>query len=65
MPYLERTEFLNLGFESLGKEVKVSDRASICSVDRIENGDYLRIDDFCVISGRVAIGRNVPIALHA
>lgn len=61
MPYLERKELLNLGFKSLGKEVKVSDRASIYNADQIEIGDYSRIDDFCVISGRVVLGRNVHI----
>lgn len=62
MPYLERKELLNLGFKSLGKEVKVSDKASIYNADQIEIGDYSRIDDFCVLSGRVVIGRNVHIA---
>jgi galactoside O-acetyltransferase len=29
----------------------------------MEIGDYSRIDDFCVISGKVTIGRNVHVAV--
>lgn len=61
MPYLDRKELLNLDFKPLGKEIKVSDRASIYNADEVEIGDFSRIDDFCVISGRVVIGRNLHI----
>ena len=61
MPYFDREYLLDLGFKSLGEDVKISDRASIYNPEQIEIGDYSRIDDFCVISGRVKIGRNVHI----
>lgn len=57
MAYLTEEELARLGFKSLGKGVKVSDKASIYNADQIEIGDYSRIDDFCVISGVVKIGR--------
>lgn len=45
-----------MGFRRLGENVKISEKASIYDADRIEIGDYSRIDDFCVISGSVVIG---------
>lgn len=62
MPYLTEKKLSEMGFKSLGKNVKISDRASIYNADQIEIGDYSRIDDFCVISGKIKIGRNVHIA---
>lgn len=62
MAYLTTEQLDEMGFESLGKNVKISDKASIYNADQIEIGDNSRIDDFCVISGRVKIGRNVHIA---
>lgn len=61
MSYLTETQLQAMGFKSLGKEVKISDRASIYNADQIEIGDYSRIDDFCVVSGKVKIGRNTHI----
>ncbi len=62
MTYLTKEQLEALGFKRLGKNVKISDRASIYNPDQIEIGDESRIDDFCVISGRVCLGRNVHIA---
>lgn len=50
-------------FKSLGNNVRISDKASIYNPEQIEIGNNSRIDDFCVISGKVTIGRNVYIAV--
>lgn len=50
-----------MGFKSLGRNVKISDKASVYDCSQIEIDDFSRIDDFCIISGRVKIGRNVHI----
>ena len=63
MPYLSDTQLRAMGFRSLGRGVRISDRAAIHDADRIDLGDFVRIDDFCVISGRVSIGRNVHLAV--
>ena len=52
-----------MGFRRLGKNVRISDRAAIHNPDQIEIGDNSRIDDFCVVSGRVSLGRNVHVAV--
>ncbi|MEZ8018181.1 acyltransferase [Vibrio splendidus] len=61
MAYLTQTELLRLNFKSLGKNVKISDKASIYNHEMISIGDNSRIDDFCVISGVVEIGKFVHI----
>jgi len=57
MAYLSEHQIQNLGFRRVGKNVKISDKASIYDCSRIELGDYSRIDDFCVISGKVLLGK--------
>ncbi len=63
MAYLKRDVLEKMGFRSLGQNVLISDKASIYNHDQIDIGDNSRIDDFCVLSGRVVIGRNVHIAV--
>lgn len=63
MAFIERNILEEMGFRLLGNNVLISDKASIYNHDQIEIGDNVRIDDFCVVSGRVAIGRNVHITV--
>lgn len=62
MAYLTREALETMGFKALGQDVKVSDKASIYNPEMIEIGDRSRIDDFCVVSGRVSVGKHVHIA---
>lgn len=64
MAFLSESALRDMGFKFLGKNVRISDRAAIYNPELIEIGDYSRIDDFCVVSGRVEIGRNVHIAVQ-
>ncbi len=57
MSYYQRDELVKMGFKHLGKNIKVSTKASIYDPELIQIGDNSRIDDFCVISGKVIIGR--------
>jgi len=61
MSYYTEKELKNLGFKYIGKNVKISNKASIYNHDKIEIYDNSRIDDFCVISGKIKIGKNVHI----
>lgn len=63
MAFLNEQQLEQMGFKHLGTNVRISDKASIYNPDQIEIGDHSRIDDFCVISGKVIIGRNVHIAV--
>lgn len=62
MGYLSQDALEVMGFALLGKNVKISNKASIYEPEKIEIGDNSRIDDFCVVSGRVVMGQNVHIA---
>ena len=64
MSYLSEENIRKIGFKSIGINVKISEKASIYNPAEIEIGDNSRIDDFCVISGKLTIGRNVHIAPH-
>ena len=63
MAFLSRRQLTKMKFRHLGRKIKISDKASIHNPEFIEIGDFSRIDDFCVISGNVRIGRNVHIAV--
>jgi acetyltransferase-like isoleucine patch superfamily enzyme len=61
MAYYNTEQLQQMGFKSIGKNVKISDKASIYNCDQIDIDDNSRIDDFCVISGKIKIGKNVHI----
>jgi acetyltransferase-like isoleucine patch superfamily enzyme len=63
MTWLSRSELQKIGFAHLGREVRISSRAAIYDAERISIGDFSRVDDFCVLSGKLTIGRNVHIAV--
>jgi galactoside O-acetyltransferase len=63
VPFLSPDQLSALGFRHLGRSVRISDRAAIYTPEHISIGDFSRIDDFCVLSGRVTIGRNVHVAV--
>lgn len=61
MAYYSQQELGKMGFKYVGNNVKISDKASIYDFDKIEIDNNSRIDDFCVISGKIKIGKNVHI----
>ena len=63
MAWLTDEALSSMGFKRIGDNVRISDKASIHDCGQIEIGDNSRIDDFCVVSGKVSIGRNVHIAV--
>lgn len=65
MAFLKNDELNCLGLESLGENVKISDKATIINAGKISIGNDVRIDDFCIISageGGIKIGNFVHIA---
>lgn len=61
MAYLSQKELEGMGFKNLGRNVKISDRASVYNAELISIGDYSRIDDYCVLSGCLSIGSYVHV----
>jgi acetyltransferase-like isoleucine patch superfamily enzyme len=63
MPWLEREE-LERRFLAVGTGVLVSSLAQFYDTEKMVLGDNSRIDDFCLVSGRVELGRNVHLAAY-
>jgi acetyltransferase-like isoleucine patch superfamily enzyme len=61
MAYLSEDALHAMGFAELGNNVKISDKVAIYGAEQMRIGNNSRIDDFCVISGKLTIGRNVYI----
>ncbi|MFM7443768.1 MAG: hypothetical protein ACKO2N_07620, partial [Tabrizicola sp.] len=59
MAYLTEDALQAMRFASLGLNVRISDRAPIYGPGQMRLGDNCRIDDFCVVSGKLQLGRNV------
>jgi galactoside O-acetyltransferase len=64
MAFLTESELHSMGFRSLGRNVRVSERASIYEPELMTIGDNSRVDDFCVLSGEIVLGRNVHLAVY-
>lgn len=62
MAFYTEDELKGLNFRKLGKNVKISTRAALYRPNEMEIGDNSRIDDFCLLSGKIYIGRNVHLA---
>lgn len=62
MAFLSEKELSTMGFKSYGKNVRISSKASFYFPELMTIGDNSRIDDFCALSGKIEIGKNVHIA---
>ncbi len=62
--FYSESELLEIGFKSVGKDVKLSRKASIYSPEKITIGDNVRIDDFCILSGNITLGSNIHISAY-
>lgn len=62
--FFSQDELKELNFSSIGNNVLISRKASIYSADKINIGDNVRIDDFCILSGRIVIGNYIHIAAY-
>ena len=63
MSYLTEQELRKFGFKSLGKDVLLSSKASVYTPHLITLGDNCRVDDFCVLSGQITLGKNSSVAV--
>jgi acetyltransferase-like isoleucine patch superfamily enzyme len=61
--FYSEDELQTLGFKYIGQGVKISKRAIFYEYEKIEVGDFSRIDDLCIISGNVKIGKFVHVAV--
>jgi len=59
--FYQPQELAELGLKSYGKNVLISRKCSIYGASNISIGNNVRIDDFCVLSGKIEIGNFVHI----
>lgn len=57
-------ELAELGLKSYGKNVLISRKASIYGAEQITIGNNVRIDDFCILSGKISFGNNIHISAY-
>jgi len=51
-------ELKEIGLKSYGHNVLISRKANLYSVSEISIGNNVRIDDFCILSGKIKYYRN-------
>lgn len=68
MAFLDPDKIADMGFNSVGENVLISERASFHNCSNISIGNNVRIDDFCVLSagvGGIKIGSYIHIAVSS
>lgn len=63
--FYSEEELKNIGFASVGKNVLISRYARFYNESQMIIGDNVRIDDFCVLSGKIEFGNHVHIAVYS
>lgn len=58
-------ELRKVGFKKLGKNAMISRKASFYNCNQISIGDNVRIDDFCILSGKITLGSYIHIAAYS
>ncbi len=62
--FYSEEELMQMGFKSCGKHVQISRKASLYNVSEMCIGNHVRIDDFCIVSGKIQLGDYVHIAAY-
>lgn len=57
-------ELKEFPFLRLGEDVRISRKASIYGIDQIAIGNHVRIDDFCILSGKIELGNYIHVAAY-
>ena len=60
--FYSEEELKELGLKSYGYNVKISRYARLYNAENISIGNNVRIDDFCILSGKIKIGSNIHIS---
>lgn len=63
--FYSQEELAILGFRRVGNSALISRKASFYGVENIIIGNNVRIDDFCILSGKIEIGNNIHIAAYS
>jgi len=60
--FLSLSELSKMPFKHVGSNVLISRKASFYGIKDIIIGNDVRIDDFCILSGKIKLGNNIHIS---
>lgn len=58
-------ELEKIGFKEIGENVLISRKASIYGAESISISNNVRIDDFCILSGKIQLGNYIHISAYS
>lgn len=64
MAFLDRKSIDSIGFQSVGDNVLISDKATFYNPQMMNIGSHVRIDDFCMLSGTISLGSYIHISAY-
>ena len=62
--FYNEDELMDMGFRDIGQEVLISRKASVYGAQSISIGNHVRIDDFCILSGKIDLGNYIHISAY-
>lgn len=62
--FYNEEDLQRMGFKSVGREVRISRKASFYGIEAISIGDNVRIDDFCILSGKISLHSHIHISAY-
>lgn len=65
MSVFTKQELIEMGVQTVGDDVRISKMASIYAPGLLSVGDHVRVDDFCILSGRIHLGDYIHIAAYS
>ena len=57
-------ELKEIGLKSFGKNVLISKKASIYGAKNMTIGNNVRVDDFCILSGKITFGNYIHVSAY-
>jgi len=63
--FYSKDELAKLGFKTIGSNILISRFARFYGTEKMEIGNHVRIDDFCILSGNIKLGNHVHISAYS
>ncbi len=62
--FLSQEEIAEIGFKSVGQGCLISRNARFYGPQNMTIGNHVRIDDFCILSGKITLGNYIHISAY-
>lgn len=62
--FYSQDELAGLGLASFGENVLISRKVSLYNPGEMHMGSHVRIDDFCILSGKIRLGSYIHISAY-